>query len=367
MVDRDYILAPPVVTVDFALEPALSALDSLNTLTQIDDLSGLGEWVLTTHAAMTTAERDRNNLVMNGLAGIMFDVFPTLARHTSFPAYLDDLARQDSAHLRDQLYRALVETYPRYHPEATFTPLPPLYDLLRGDSTALVDYVCCFKPTTPEMWHTVHALMTTPDAMLTLIIDHLRHMWTTYLRAEWERTLPMLSESAAAYSRIAYRDLTAYEAIRAVTGRDMSGKLDAKVGRASHLRFVPSAHIGPYISKFMRGETLILVFGARLPRGTSASSSDLSRAELLVRLNALADDTRLRILEMLTREPELCAQDIIERMGGLSQSSVSRHLSQLTATGYIVERRREQAKCYSLNPERAFDTIRALSNFLARA
>jgi len=95
----------------------------------------------------------------------------------------------------------------------------------------------------------------------------------------------------------------------------------------------------------------------------SAASSALSRSELLVRINGLADDTRLRILQLLVQEGELCAQDIITRLG-VSQSSMSRHLSQLRATGYLTERRREVSKCYSLNTERIDDTLRALSHFL---
>jgi hypothetical protein len=48
----------------------------------------------------------------------------------------------------------------------------------------------------------------------------------------------------------------------------------------------------------------------------------------------------------------------------LSQSAASRHLRQLTATGYLVERRSQVAKCYSLNPARVDDTLRALKRFL---
>jgi ArsR family transcriptional regulator, arsenate/arsenite/antimonite-responsive transcriptional repressor len=93
------------------------------------------------------------------------------------------------------------------------------------------------------------------------------------------------------------------------------------------------------------------------------TSPALSRSELLVRLSALADDTRLQILELLTQHDELCAQDVIEMLD-LSQSAASRHLRQLTATGYLLERRREVAKCYSLNPQRVDDTLRALKRFL---
>ncbi|RMF77535.1 MAG: ArsR family transcriptional regulator [Chloroflexi bacterium] len=84
---------------------------------------------------------------------------------------------------------------------------------------------------------------------------------------------------------------------------------------------------------------------------------------MLVRMNALADDTRLRILQLLVEETELCAQDIMTRLE-LSQSATSRHLRMLTAAGYLTERRREVAKCYMLNEERIEDTLDALRHFL---
>jgi DNA-binding transcriptional ArsR family regulator len=50
----------------------------------------------------------------------------------------------------------------------------------------------------------------------------------------------------------------------------------------------------------------------------------------------------------------------------LSQSSASRHLRQLTASGFLSERRRDVAKCYSLNKERIDDTMHALKDFLRK-
>ena len=77
------------------------------------------------------------------------------------------------------------------------------------------------------------------------------------------------------------------------------------------------------------------------------------------------DDTRLRILSLLSQQDELCAQDIMLQLD-LNQSAASRHLRQLSAAGYITERRRDVAKCYSLNRERIGDTFRALDLFLKR-
>jgi DNA-binding transcriptional ArsR family regulator len=106
-----------------------------------------------------------------------------------------------------------------------------------------------------------------------------------------------------------------------------------------------------------------VLFGARVPEGAQIHAPDLSRAEILVRLNALADDTRLRILKLISEGGELRSQEIMTRLE-LSQSAASRHLTQLSATGYLDERRCEGAKCYALNPRRIKDTLRAISAFL---
>jgi DNA-binding transcriptional ArsR family regulator len=128
--------------------------------------------------------------------------------------------------------------------------------------------------------------------------------------------------------------------------------------------FVPSAHIGPYLGKhWAGGDTLWVFFGARLPEGVPFHAPDLSRAEIVVRLSALADDNRLRILKLISEKGELSSQEIMASLG-FSQSAASRHLKQLSATGYLSERRCNGAKCYQLNPERIENTLRAVSSFL---
>ena len=164
--------------------------------------------------------------------------------------------------------------------------------------------------------------------------------------------------------------MSAFDAIETVTGRNMRGKdfFEDKLEKADKLIFMPSAHLGPYISWGETADegTMLFFFGARPPKNAKMKSTALSRSELLVRLNALADETRLKMLEMLTESEELCAQDFITGLD-LSQSSASRHLRQLTASGYLTERRRDVAKCYSINPDRIDDTIHALKTFLNKS
>ena len=127
--------------------------------------------------------------------------------------------------------------------------------------------------------------------------------------------------------------------------------------------FVPSAHTGPYTTHLAAENTAWVMFSARMPAGREQEAPDLSRAELLYRLSALAEDTRLRILADIRDQGELSSQDIIERLE-VSQSTASRHLRQLSATGFLSERRTEAGKWYRLNPERIELTLQALRTYL---
>jgi ArsR family transcriptional regulator len=80
-------------------------------------------------------------------------------------------------------------------------------------------------------------------------------------------------------------------------------------------------------------------------------------------LSALADETRLHILALLKEREQLCAQEVITMLDA-SQSTVSRHLRQLSASGYVREQRTEAGKCYRINHERFEATIDALETFI---
>jgi len=61
---------------------------------------------------------------------------------------------------------------------------------------------------------------------------------------------------------------------------------------------------------------------------------------------AFADETRLRILHLLTRG-ELCVCDLMETLK-LPQSKVSRHLSYLKSAGLVTDRKEGLWRHYSL-------------------
>ncbi len=363
MADRELVLAPKTVTVTVALEPVYSILNSMMDLSHGEKYSGMDEWVYRTVASLSPQRKHTNRLVSEGLSGAIMPVIGST--WSDFPSYIDHLAAEDPIVLRNRALDELCDV-PQKTPDLEYlladvhAYLKYVEDLYR-EKYAEKQYEFTFDP---AFYAEVHELLNDPPAMQRLIVSHLRDMWDEVLEPECKRILPILQDAVNAFQQFDYSGLTVYEAIRAVTGRDMRGYWEEHLNQAEELIFIPAVHCGPYMTKFGNDpKTIPLSFGARLPEGARVVSPALSRSELIVRLGALADDTRLRILELLSEHDELCAQDIITLLD-LSQSAASRHLRQLTATGYLVERRQEVSKCYSLNRERVNDTFRALRRFL---
>jgi DNA-binding transcriptional ArsR family regulator len=359
MTDHDFIFAPPTVTVNFSLEPVRSILNSMVLVGEVEHRSGFSEWIDQTRAALSPDDLKTYRMVFEAFyPGIMQLVSSKDWR--DFPDFVDYLAQQDPSTLRDLVINHLSR-------RVGIDNIEPLLD----DRTAFIDaiyqalqhklekYEVEFDP---EPFADAHSLLNRPAAVQQVVVDHLHSLWQRFFRDEWQRVLPMLQESIDAFQRVDFSGMTALEVVRAVTGRDIAGAWP-ELDTAESLTFVPSAHVGPYIGFYATDTANHLFYGARVPEGTTARTPALSRSELVVRMSALADDTRLAILELLAEQEELCAQDIMNVLN-LSQSSASRHLRQLTATGYLVERRRDVAKCYSLNTKRFDDTLEALRHFL---
>lgn len=359
-IDTDLLLTAPKGSYSFATEPALSALYSISLLNRVEQLSGLGDWVQQTAARIGAEGLHRNNLVM---VGLHYAVIP----ERSFPnfwAYLEYMATVDPTLLVQQLTRRLWATFAPAQGAAALPPPAHPSDMLASlDAylSFLLDYSSCIEVDV-EIESEAYTYMVDPPRMQRLIVDHLRGIWEGGLRAEWEQQRTLLQESVDAFRRLDLGSLRPQDAIERVVGRELDEKWGQLLARTQQLTFVPSPHIGPYMGKLLSGERLVVFFGARLPTDLRSGTSALSRSDLLVRLGALTDDTRLRILAMLVDQPELSAPAIMATLD-LSQSAVSRHLRQLNAAGYVSERWQDGSKCYRLNRERIGDTLAALQQF----
>ncbi len=364
--DQDFIRLPQPVTVSFALEPVRNILNSFCLIARREELPGVDAWVTHTAAALTPAQLHANGVVCEGL---YFAIQPDRV-YPDFPAYLEGLETQDPRVLRDRLFEAYARFARSKAPERGDTaPLPSREALLASPEVFLAYekkiFPHLFSDADIQTEIEAHALLNDPPAMQKLMVSHLRDMWDRFMAAEWERVRPMLQESVDAFQQLDLAGQTPVEIACAISPALGEEHLAKALAQAERVVFVPSAHQGPYAGKSTGEHEVVVFFGARLPEGAASRSPALTRSELLVRLNALADDARLSILNLLAEHDELCAQDIMTRLG-LSQSAASRHLRQLSATGYLVERRREGAKCYRLNRDRFQNTIRALEQFVSK-
>jgi ArsR family transcriptional regulator len=360
--ETDFILGPQKSNISVALEPMPNALNSLVMLNSVEELSGLGDWVVRTAASLSPERRHINRLVLEGM---YYAVQPD-RRWPSFPAYINGLAALPGEVLRERLLVGSSMPHGDKVPAQQPADEAERAAALESASAYLAFLHRHFPPAAiDEALETeTYNLIVEPAKMQALIVEHMREMWRL-LAPEWERAKPMLQEAVSAFQNYDFTKQSPFEAAQLICGHDLQPWWEKLFTKSQQIFFVPSAHNGPYMSKVISDQYLWIFFGARLPEGARPGTSALNRSELLVRLSALTDDTRLQILALLSQSEQLCAQDIMNQLD-LSQSATSRHLRQLSAIGYLTERWRGGEKCYTLNRERIGDTFRALEQFLSQ-
>lgn len=353
-------VAPQKPHITFAVDPVRNVLTSMLLLSE--DVSGLGGWIEHTLATLDPAILETHHRLIKFAVGqLQGEDWP------SFPAWLDDLATRDPhamvyAEVSNTIKHVRQKMGDDFDPSFTTERLLADRDVYLEFQQTACDYFgyeCELDRYADE-----HAMFSDPPARLQQVISHLRMMWDEYLTAEWERNLPLIQDSIAAFESLNLNRLTTAQAVHRVIERDEPQQWGAWRDNLQEIIFIPSAHVGPYLLMIEDSPTQAwIVFGARTPEGATVQSPILRRSDLLVRLSALADDTRLRILAMLADGNELETRSIQDELD-LSKSAASRHLRQLTAGGYVIVRQQEKSNYYRLNPERFTDTWHALKVFL---
>jgi len=360
MADLEFIAPAKTTTVTFDLEPAYNGLSSLMLLD--DRHSGFGEWVHQTASEMPEEVLLTNELVVSSVALYFEDT-----SWPSFLAWVDHLETLDPVEMRDKEVEALLKKAASYL-ENDAIPLPAPAELLsdRERYLKLIEEILSCKdyPFDRARSEREYELLLDPPARKELMISHLRRMWDEVLVKEWEHNLPMMRECVAAFESLDLHGLTTEEIVKHAVDREVPGEWDEIFDDLERVILIPSPHVGPYLLMISHTDTTArIIFGARMPKGATVQSPELSRSEIITRMSALANDTRLSILHLLSQEGELGSQDIMRRLD-LSQSAASRHMQHLKVTGYIVEQRRAGAKYFRLNPDRIDDMFQSLKEFL---
>ena len=322
-------LSPMPAKIQVALEPVRNALVSLSLLSDSllsDATRDSHPWVAQTHAQLSPDERERQRLIFGPFANtLLIEPMPN-----SFPAYLDALANRPASewlgHMPSDAIAALDEG-------------------LRSQAAAL---------------------LADPTTLKASVIDLLRLLWERHLAPEWKRESAKLAKLTEAVQwrilgQAQWTNRSAHEVTQDWLRRDLPASVIAQIEGARQLIYVLSPHADLIVSRFGSPDTVWVFnrFDKPMMRG-----EPLKRAEVLGGLAALADDNRLRILELLAEHDELRAQDIVAQLT-ITQPNVSRHLKQLISAGFVTERRVGDAnKWYRLNQPAIDQTFHKVSTLL---
>jgi ArsR family transcriptional regulator len=213
----------------------------------------------------------------------------------------------------------------------------------------------------------VVGLIRDPESLKWRTMRLIRGVWDTVYREEYELRRPELEEAERIARAESVRGFGM--AFAELTGNRLPSTLAAGLNQVASVTFVPSAHIGAFVSYITYPPDLIVFFSAQnvlarasgthetpveltpLPAGDAEYTGEvLSGDDLLEMLRALGDANRLRIIDLLS-SGQLYAQEIVGRLG-IAQSAVSRHLSQLERAGLVQVEPRRGMKYYAIDRDR---------------
>ncbi len=354
-----------------ALEPGISAFESLSLIVHAENVSGLHEWVYRTASSMPGELKRNHHIVFEGL---FYAVEPVQSAQ-SFPELIHQLSVADPLTLRARLMDAYARVNrpkkARIAPDESPDEFANGYDSVLSSFEAYFEFLAshfsrdCINPVVENA---AYNLIMDPPAMQKFVVSHMWKIWEDVMEKEWRRVEPLLQQTVQAFQQVSLRDLTIREAVKAVLEVDdesMYEKIKRKLEHVQQLIFVPSAHVGPYHYQLGQASKKWMFFTVRSPRGMTLETPELNQSEILVRLNALTDETRLKILQLIANEGPLTSSQVIDQLG-LSQSAASRHLMQLSAAGYLTENRVQGAKQYAVNPKRINETLQGVAAYLLK-
>jgi DNA-binding transcriptional ArsR family regulator len=353
----ELVAGQPALRVETAVSLPLDLVSVLSLLYRAVPGSGLDPWLIEARAGLPDAVRADLEL-LHGFSGRLLYYpeepvmrFEPLRPDRQVAGFEDLIAFMRALPATD--YLEMVEhALQRVYADREMRWRPPADEeawrrtLLAAITTAKMDDVM--------------ALVADPAELKRRTIAMYEGVWNAVYREARDAEAPLLHE--AAKRGAAFGDRGFAEAYAALTGQRVPEVLDRPPPSFTRVAFCPSAHLGEFVSYIAYEPDLVVFFAAPQlldrSQGRDAVGS-LSIGEtptptpapnLLEAARALADPTRLRMLDLLL-EGELYAQEIVGRLG-VAQSAVSSHLGQLERAGIVTVDLRRGSKYYAVNPDR---------------
>jgi hypothetical protein len=341
----DLVEEPSPIEVNFCVSLAHSLLATVSLVCAVPSFEGLGDWLLEARAKLVPAQLAELCLLV-GFPGHIQRFSAELA--ASLPA---DAPELDQAGLMAHLEAIPGDEYSQMALRALArgsTPRPSGDELrtLMDKPAEWAGYLAQIgSEVAPEV---VAGLVRDGEELKSLWLSALERFWNDVYSTEFEATRPLMERSVA-FQQSRPRPTSFDNLFVKVTGRLAPERITQVLPTVERVTFVPSCYVGPYVAYTHFDSELILYYNCRsAPVDEAGAGSEVTTA-LYPPLKALADETRLEILNLL-RDRELYAQEIVEHLG-ISQPAVSRHLALMAAAGVLRIRREGNAKYYALSRE----------------
>jgi hypothetical protein len=341
--------------INYALSLPHSLLATMSLMCAAPKFEGLGDWLREARTWLPADLLADICLLVTfpggyqRLTGELIATLPADAMEWDYPQLMAHLEATPGTQYQRIALRALARGItPRPAPEA----LAALLDQPSEWSTYLTSVESEWQP------DTVAALLRDDKGLKGRLLGAMCGFWERVYSQEFEATRPLMERSLAfrqaQLPNPVFRDLFV-----AVTGRLIPEQVAELLPLVRRVTFIPSCYVGPYVAYTHYNEHLILYYNCR---SAPAGSTVADGGSLYPPVKALADETRLQILDIL-RGRELYAQEIVEQLD-ISQPAVSRHLNLMVAAGVLQMRREGNTKYYSINGKTLAQLADALRTFV---
>ncbi len=354
----ELIVGRPALKLEFAVSVVLDLTSAISLVYRATDPRRFDRWLVEARQSLDPeAQHDLDTML--GFSGrllyfieellMSFDPFQPERLAAGFEDYLEHLEN-----LSPWAYRSMVaQSVLRVYRDRGVTETPP------ADNNA-DEWRAFLEPgiTRADLDEVVN-LVLAPEQLKARTVNLVRRFWQDCYSAELERAMPEMRRALRQARSTTYPGVAG--AFSELSGHRLPEEVQLALPHVERVTFCPSYHLGNFVQFILYPPELILYFNCqRASAVTQPEQDSTSSADLLPGLRALADGTRLRIIEML-RGRELYAQEIVGRLG-ISQSAVSRHLAMLEAADIVGVRPSNGMKYYAINARR----LRQLAEELER-
>ncbi|MEM8860079.1 MAG: metalloregulator ArsR/SmtB family transcription factor [Chloroflexota bacterium] len=196
--------------------------------------------------------------------------------------------------------------------------------------------------------------------------NHFKQMWRNYFMPEWDRKIQQMRSMANNLNTRDWPTQSAEAAVRAFLRRPVPEFIGRELKGVREITFCMSPWLELQAAKF-QSKDILWIFVPADARKLPMRYEPIQRSEVMRITNALSDEVRLQILEMLSAFGRMRSQEIMDQLD-VSQPTVSRQLKQLKNAGFIIEARDGDAtKIFKLNRKRLGEITFMLETLLSRS